>query len=98
EDERGRRVHGASIGHGYSASVLMRRLGVRALVGAVLIAGCLAAPAQARIPAGWLGVNLNDFALSAKVDLGGEAGVMSRAGIQSVRIPVFWDRTEPARG
>lgn len=76
----------------------MRRLGVRALVGAVLVIAGAAAPAQARVPAGWLGVSLNDFALSPKVDLDREAGVMSRAGIQSVRLPVFWDRVEPARG
>src|SRR3954454_662122 len=95
-----------SAGGGFTAGLsvtvtvgpVLKRFGVRALVGAVLVSACAAAPASARVPAGWLGVSLNDFALSPKVDLPQEAAVMTQSGIQSVRIPVFWDRTEPARG
>src|SRR3954463_5068092 len=95
-----------SAGGGFTAGLsvtvtvgpVLKRFGVRALVGAVLVSGCAAAPASARVPAGWLGVGLSDFSLSPQVDLDSEAGVMSRAGIQSVRIPVFWDRSEPVRG
>lgn len=73
---------------------------IRPVLCAALLALLIAAPAATpRVPAGWMGVVATDTALLGDAALfGSETKVMAANGVQSVRLPIYWFKAEPARG
>lgn len=65
---------------------------------AAALAAALAAPAAASaraVPRGFLGVNLDLPLVEAQGSVAGEAARMAAAGVESVRLPVYWYRLQP---
>jgi hypothetical protein len=76
----------------------MRRLvPLLAALAAVLFA---AAPAHAdrQVPQGWVGMNIGGPTFASNVDLDAEMDRMVAAGVESLRIPAFWNEIQPTRG
>lgn len=62
----------------------------------VLLAAVAAAPAVAKVPAGWLGVAATDGNLLGSAQTwSDETVVMKHAGVQSVRLPLYWNAMQP---
>jgi hypothetical protein len=57
-----------------------------------------AVAARRHVPQGFLGANLDGPMLSPAVNTGGEFSTMTRAGVESVRLPVFWAAMQPTQG
>jgi polysaccharide biosynthesis protein PslG len=75
------------------------RIRLLAAVAALLLAAPAAAGAATRqVPAGWLGVTAGGPMLDQPVDLNVEAQLMADAGVESVRLPVFWNDLQPTPG
>jgi hypothetical protein len=68
-----------------------------ALAAAALLLG-LAAPAQARVPAAWVGVMADGPLFGAQADLGHETRLMRSAGVGSVRVAFYWRSMQPEAG
>jgi hypothetical protein len=76
----------------------MRRfLPLLAALAALLLA---AAPAHAarRVPRGWVGMNIGGPTFASGVDLNGEMNRMVAAGVESLRVPAFWNEIQPTPG
>jgi polysaccharide biosynthesis protein PslG len=56
-----------------------------------------AAAARRHVPPGFLGVNLNGPMLDPGVSAPNELAAMTRAGVESVRLPVFWAPMQPSQ-
>jgi hypothetical protein len=56
-----------------------------------------AAAARRHVPPGFLGVNLNGPMLDPGVSAPSELAAMTRAGVESVRLPVFWAPMQPSQ-
>ena len=77
----------------------MRRLAIliAALV-ALLCATAPAASARRQVPRGWVGMNIGGPTFAADVDLNAEMDRMVAAGVESLRIPAFWNEIQPTPG
>jgi hypothetical protein len=78
----------------------VRRLLNRALLAAVL--GALVVPAGAAaagrsVPRGWLGVTLDSVIAARHGGVDREIARMPRAGVESVRVAVYWSHMQPYR-
>jgi hypothetical protein len=75
---------------------------VRSGLAILLLSLALSAPATAQaarqVPFEWLGVTAGGPMLDQPVDLGAETGLMRWAGVESVRVPVFWNDAQAVRG
>jgi hypothetical protein len=56
-----------------------------------------AVAARRHVPQGFLGANLDGPMLDPAVGMNGEFATMTRAGVESVRLPVFWAAMQPAQ-
>jgi hypothetical protein len=56
-----------------------------------------AVAARRHVPQGFLGANLDGPMLDPAVGANGEFAAMTRAGVESVRLPVFWAAMQPTR-
>ena len=74
---------------------MSRRLLPAAVVALAL--GASPAAAVARVPAGWVGMNVRGPAFSPRVDLSSEMGLMAADGVESLRVPAFWNELQPTR-
>src|SRR3954454_17807646 len=76
---------------------MRRRLPLLAALAAVLLA---AVPAHAarRVPRGWVGMNAGGPTFASDVDLNAEMDRMVAAGVESLRIPAFWNEIQPTPG
>jgi hypothetical protein len=76
----------------------MRRL--LPLLAAVVALALAALPAHAarQVPRGWVGMNVGGPAFASDVDLNAEMDRMVAAGVESLRIPAFWNEIQPAPG
>jgi hypothetical protein len=63
-----------------------------ALVAAALLAP---SPAAARVPRGWLGVNLGPDFVAKHGSLDGEMARISASGAEAVRVAVYWSSLQP---
>lgn len=78
----------------------MTKLIATALLAAALSA-VIAAPANAArrsVPQGFLGVNFPLALIEGQGSVAGEAARMAAAGVESVRMPVYWYRLQPWAG
>jgi hypothetical protein len=55
-----------------------------------------ATAARRHVPQGFLGANVSGPMLASGVGAEGEFGVMTRAGVESVRLPLFWAAMQPS--
>ena len=56
-----------------------------------------AAAARRQVPQGFLGANVSGPMLDPGVGASGEFAVMTRAGVESVRLPLFWASMQPSQ-
>src|SRR5690349_24973204 len=56
-----------------------------------------AAAARRHVPQGFLGANASGPMLDPGVGVAGEFGLMTRAGVESVRVPLFWAAMQPSQ-
>lgn len=56
-----------------------------------------AAAARRHVPQGFLGANASGPMLDPGVGVGSEFGLMTRAGVESVRVPLFWAAMQPSQ-
>ena len=97
----------APAGRAFTTLFRMGHLASRSLATAALSTACallalvavLASPASAasaKVPAGWMGVSATDGSLLGSAPLwAGETKVMKGAGVQSVRVPFYWNAMQP---
>jgi hypothetical protein len=74
---------------------------LRVVILALVVALLAAAPAAAasrRVPFGWMGMNVGGVDLSPGVDFGAQAQTMVGAGVESLRVPAFWNELQPTPG
>jgi hypothetical protein len=64
----------------------------------VLAVPAAAGAAPRQVPQGWLGVTAGGPMLDQPVNLDVETAVMAGAGVETVRLPVFWNDAQPAPG
>ena len=57
-----------------------------------------AAAARRHVPQGFLGANLDGPMLTPAVNANTEVATMTRAGMESARLPVFWAAMQPTQG
>jgi hypothetical protein len=77
----------------------MRRLAPLLLVLlALLWAAAPAGSASRQVPPGWVGMNIGGPTFASDVDLNAEMDRMVAAGVESLRIPAFWNEIQPTRG
>jgi len=55
----------------------------------------LPAAAAARVPQGFIGMNVDGPLLTGQVNLDAQLGVMARSGVESVRVPFYWSQAQP---
>jgi hypothetical protein len=68
-----------------------------ALLVTLALAGPGAAAARAAVPRGWVGVNLTPDLVTRHGSLDRELKLMARAGVQTVRFPLYWSQAQPHR-
>ncbi len=68
-----------------------------ALTALLALAGPAAAAAR-RVPSGWMGMNIGGADLGAGVDLDAQMGTMVDAGVETLRVPAFWNELQPSPG
>lgn len=75
---------------------MARLLTTAALAGLLAIVAVAPAGASVRlVPRGYVGVNLDPFLVERQGSMPGEAARMAAAGVESVRMPVYWYRLQP---
>jgi hypothetical protein len=77
--------------------MFLRRRLVRALLTLTAVALLLPASAGARVPRGWLGVNLEPAPVVKHGSVDAELGRIAAAGARSVRVAVYWSSMQPYR-
>src|SRR5439155_3466170 len=86
-----------------SAGVCLEMVHRRLIPLLLLAALALALPAsdavgaRRQVPQGFLGANVSGPMLDPGVGASGEFAVMTRAGVESVRLPLFWASMQPAQ-
>nr|MDQ6914903.1 hypothetical protein [Actinomycetota bacterium] len=65
---------------------------------ALLLAATPAGAAARQVPLGWMGMNVGGAAFDAGVDLGAEMQTMVGVGVETLRVPAFWNELQPTPG
>jgi hypothetical protein len=70
---------------------------VRKLTLLILLAlvPALTGTANARVPQGFVGMNVDGPLLSGAVNLDAQMGAMARSGVESIRVPFYWSAEQP---
>lgn len=75
--------------------MIVRRVAGAAAAALVLALTVLAAPTDARVPPGFVGVVADGPLLDPGTDLGAELDLMKRSGVQSMRVTFPWSAAQP---
>jgi hypothetical protein len=77
---------------------MRRAAAILLALAAVLATAAPACAAPRRVPAGWVGMNIGGTDLAAGVDLDAQMATMVDAGVETLRVPAFWNEIQPAQG
>jgi hypothetical protein len=76
----------------------VRKFTLFILAAAVAVLSAATPVASARVPFGFVGMNVDGPLLSGGMNLDTQFGAMARGGVESVRVAIYWGEVQPKQG